>query len=200
MERPAVFLDKDGTLLEDVPFNVDPERMRLAPRAADALRLLGSLDVPLIVISNQSGVALDKFELGALYAVQAHLEALFTEQGAHLTGFYTCPHHPQGTVAIYAVRCACRKPQPGMLYLAAALHAVDLSRSWLVGDILDDVEAGNRSGCKTVLVDNGNETLRAHGPFRTPDLIVGDLFQAACAISRTFGPRKYTVVSDARAK
>jgi D-glycero-D-manno-heptose 1,7-bisphosphate phosphatase len=180
---PAIFLDKDGTLLEDAPFNVDPALMRLAPQAAEGLRVLGKLNAPLIVISNQSGVALGKFEYGALAAVHAQLADLFLIHGARLAGFYACPHHPEGTVPAYALRCACRKPEPGLLYRAASTHGVDLSRSWFVGDILDDVEAGRRAGCRTILIDNGNETRWRRDPIRTPELIVGDLLKAAQEIA-----------------
>jgi D-glycero-D-manno-heptose 1,7-bisphosphate phosphatase len=180
--QAAIFLDKDGTLLEDVPFNVDPARVRLAPHAAEALRVLGELDVPLVVVSNQSGVALGKFEYDALLVIQVHLANLFLMHGARLAGFYACPHHPEGTIPAYTLRCACRKPEPGLLYRAASTHQLDLERSWFVGDILDDVEAGRRAGCRTILIDNGNETVWKRAPLRTPDLIVGDLLEAAQAI------------------
>ncbi|HYG43779.1 MAG TPA: HAD family hydrolase, partial [Bordetella sp.] len=152
---PAVFLDKDGTVLADDPYNVDPARMAYAPRAAEALRVLGTLGVPLIVISNQPGVALGYFEPQALADVQARLDTLFRAADARLAGFYWCPHHPQGVVPAYTKVCACRKPQPGLLLRAARDHQVDLAQSWFIGDILDDVEAGNRAGCRTLLLDVG---------------------------------------------
>src|SRR5205085_6378312 len=92
---------------------------------------------------------------------------------------YHCPHHPDGTVERYARACACRKPQPGLLLRAARDHDLDLARSWLVGDILDDVEAGRRAGCRTVLLDNGHETEWVLTPERLPHHIACDLAQAA---------------------
>ena len=127
--RAAVFLDKDGTLVEDVPYNVDPALIRLGPGAADGLRLLHAAGYPLIVISNQSGVARGYFEEAALGAVEVRLRELLGEVGVPLTGFYYCPHHPEGSVAAYAVGCECRKPLPGMIVRAADEHGIDLARS-----------------------------------------------------------------------
>jgi D-glycero-D-manno-heptose 1,7-bisphosphate phosphatase len=182
MLKPAVLLDKDGTLLEDVPYNVDPASMRFAPGAADALRLFAAHAVTLVVVSNQGGVALGRFPRGALDTMQAHLRDMFASCGAVLAGAYWCPHHPQGHVAPYAGPCACRKPAPGLLLRAAREHGLDLGASWFVGDILDDVEAGTRAGCRTVLIDNGHETEWRDGPLRRPTLRVHDMREAALAI------------------
>jgi D-glycero-D-manno-heptose 1,7-bisphosphate phosphatase len=151
----AIFLDKDGTLLVDEPYNVDPQRMKLARGAEAGLRRLGSLDMPLVVVSNQPGVALGRFEAHALDAVQHELCRLFAVNGAQLSGFYFCPHAPGDDADI---ACACRKPRPGLLYQAAAALRIDLWKSWVLGDILDDIEAGSRAGCRTILIDCGNET------------------------------------------
>ncbi len=189
--RPAIFLDKDGTVLEDVPYNVDPAQMRFAPRAEAALRRMGRLEVPLIVITNQPGIAFGFFRPDALDAVEARLGALFARCGARLHGFYACPHHQGGKIADYTCACLCRKPMPGLLQRAATHHGIDLERSWFVGDILDDVEAGNRAGCRTILVDNGNETQWLRNPrdpqLRTPDHVVPDLEVAARIIGGTLG-------------
>lgn len=177
--QPAVFLDKDGTLLDDVPYNVDPSLMRFTPGAREALCLLAAHPVALIVVSNQSGVALGRFNYDALSAVEAQLRRMFAACGAALHGVYWCPHHPRGSVAGYATVCHCRKPAPGMLLRAAREHQLDLARSWLVGDILDDVEAGNRAGCRTVLLDNGHETQWRKGAQRVPTARAADLREAA---------------------
>jgi histidinol-phosphate phosphatase family protein len=176
---PAIFLDKDGTVLVDVPYNADPAKMRFAPGARTALQALGACGAPLIIASNQPGVALDMYPLAALDGVQARLAEMFEDAGATLHACYFCPHHPRGTVAAFTVRCDCRKPAPGLLRQAAAEHGIDLSASWFVGDILNDVEAGRRAGCRTVLIDNGNETEWHMTPLRTPDAVVPDLAAAA---------------------
>jgi D-glycero-D-manno-heptose 1,7-bisphosphate phosphatase len=178
----AVFLDKDGTLIEDVPYNVDPERIRLMSGAAEGLQRLHRAGFRLIVVSNQSGVARGLFAEDALTAVEARLRTLLAEVGIPLAGFYTCPHLPEGCVPAYTRACDCRKPEPGLIRRAAREHAVDLTRSWMVGDILNDIEAGRRAGCRTVLVDNGGETERRITPARTPEYVVRDLRQAAWII------------------
>lgn len=175
----AVFLDKDGTLIVDVPYNVDPARIELYPDAGPALNQLQNEGFKLIVISNQAGVARGYFAETALDAVMTTLRAQVGACGVHLDGFYYCPHHPDGSVAAYAVECACRKPLPGLIQQAAHEHGIDLGRSWMVGDILNDVEAGNRAGCRTVLIDRGNETEWLTGPFRSPTACVTSLQQAA---------------------
>jgi D-glycero-D-manno-heptose 1,7-bisphosphate phosphatase len=184
MSRKAVFLDKDGTLIENVPYNVDRTRIRLAANAIDALLLLSGLGYELIVVSNQPGVALGLFPPGALNAVEEHLNDLFLARGFRLTDCYWCPHHPEGVVPDYSLTCTCRKPMPGMLQVAAREHDIDLSASWLIGDILNDVEAGNRAGCRSILLDMGSETEWLRGPHRTPEYVANDLLDAASYIMR----------------
>lgn len=176
----AIFLDKDGTLIDDVPYNIDPGRMTLAPGAEAGLRRLSCLGYRFLVVSNQPGVAQGRFDVGALEPVRQRLAQLLSEQGVRLEGFYYCPHGPDEG-------CACRKPLPGMLLKAAAEHQVDLAASWMIGDILDDVEAGGRAGCRTILIDNGNETMWLRSPLRTPTWIASDLDAAAQLIQATRG-------------
>lgn len=179
MRSKAVFLDKDGTLIDDIPFNVDPNRIRLSDGALEALSLLQHLDYRLIVVTNQSGVARGFFPECALIEVENRLRELLASAEVTLTDFYYCPHHPEGKIKEYAIECECRKPQPGMLHHAALEHDLDLSVSWLIGDILNDIEAGNRVGCRTVLVNNGHETEWIMSPLRQPDFIVSNLLEAA---------------------
>jgi D,D-heptose 1,7-bisphosphate phosphatase len=173
---PAIFLDKDGTLIENVPYNVDPGQMRLCAGVAAGVRRLHQAGFALVVVTNQSGVARGYFEEWAIAPVEAYLRYLLP---VPLAGFYYCPHHPEGTVMPYAVQCRCRKPEPGMLLQAAVDLDLDLGRSWLVGDILNDVEAGRRAGCRTVLIDNGNETEWLLTPGRAPHQTVSTFDEAA---------------------
>lgn len=177
--RSAIFLDKDGTVLQDVPYNVDPDYMHFAPGALAGLTRLGELGLPLIIISNQPGVGLGKISMTDLLIVRQRLESMFHSAGATLAGFYYCPHHPQAIAPQYACACSCRKPAPGLLRVAARQHGIDLERSWFIGDILDDVEAGRRAGCRTILLDNGNETEWLSNPWRTPDRIEPNLDEAS---------------------
>ena len=178
----AIFLDKDGTLIDDLPYNVDPLRMSLCSGAGAALRLLARLDYRFFIVSNQDGIARGRFAEAAMQGVERRLaDLLFREQLA-IDGFYYCPHHPDGTVPHFALDCTCRKPMPGMLLQAAHEHDIDLPASWMIGDILHDVEAGNRAGCRTLLIDNGNETEWRLGPRRIPTRIAPDLYTAAVLI------------------
>jgi len=181
----AVFLDKDGTLIEDVPYNVDPKRIKFTKGAVTGLQQLSGAGYVLIAITNQSGVARGYFQESALQGVEERLQQLLALAGVSLSGFYYCPHHPQGVVKEYTMQCACRKPEPGLLLQAAADHQLDLSQSWFVGDILNDVEAGRRAGCKTILIDNGNETEWQLSPLRIPHHTVADLAEAAQVIIKS---------------
>ena len=179
----AVFLDKDGTLLEDVPFNVDPAQMRFAHGACEGLHLLGRLRVPLAVISNQGGVGLGRFGIDDLIGVEKQLERMFASCGAALAGFYYCPHHPQSSDPRYSGPCSCRKPAPGLLQRAARTLGVDAARCWMVGDILDDIEAGRTAGCRTILVADAAEIQLDADRSRTPHYVVPNLRAAAHVIT-----------------
>lgn len=180
--RRAVFIDKDGTLVEDVPYNVDPDRIRLAPGAGEALGALVAAGFELVVVSNQPGVALGKFIEGALRLVETRIRGLLAPYGVPIAAFQWCPHHPEGRVRGYDVACTCRKPRPGLLQTAAAKRGLDLTQSWMVGDILDDIEAGRRAGCRTILLDVGHETEWEPGAMREPHHKARDLREAAALI------------------
>lgn len=177
--KKAIFIDKDGTLIHDIPFNIDPARIRLVEGAIEALHKLQSAEYLLILISNQSGVAHGYFEEAALTGVDAKLSALLAEGQVRLDATYYCPHHPDGLVKKYAIDCQCRKPKPGMIIKAALDYNIDLSQSWMIGDILHDVEAGNRAGCKTILINNGNETEWLRNEFRYPTATLDSLRNAS---------------------
>jgi D,D-heptose 1,7-bisphosphate phosphatase len=179
----AVFLDKDGTLVDDLPYNVEPRRITLSPGAGAALRLLSRLDYRLFVVTNQAGIAFGRFCEAAMEPVADRLRDLLFREQLTLDGLYYCPHHPDGSVPAYALDCHCRKPMPGLLLKAAHEHGIDLRSSWMIGDILHDVEAGNRAGCRTVLLDNGNETEWRLGPRRIPTRMAPDLYTAAVMIA-----------------
>jgi histidinol-phosphate phosphatase family protein len=197
--RRAVFLDKDGTLIDDVPYNVDPRCVTLARGAGGALRALKAHGFVLIVVSNQPGVALGRFSLQALGGVERRVQELLAASGVAIDAFYYCPHLPQTPNVRYDVRCLCRKPQPGLVRRAALDWQIDLAQSWLVGDILDDVEAGNRAGCRSLLIDNGNETEWRLGAYREPCGRATSLSHAAQLILTAAGqwPQRPESVDDA---
>ncbi|MFD2569846.1 D-glycero-alpha-D-manno-heptose-1,7-bisphosphate 7-phosphatase [Spirosoma soli] len=180
--QPAIFLDKDGTLIPDIPYNVDPDLITLYPETGLALQRLKQAGFKLVVVSNQAGVARGYFRENQLPAVYDRMNQLLEPFSVTLDGFEYCPNHPQGTVEGYVIDCNRRKPKPGMLLDAAQTYDIDLPASWMIGDILNDVEAGNRAGCRTILVDRGNETEWQTGPYRTPTAIVNNLEEAVNTI------------------
>lgn len=177
--RRAVFLDKDGTLIEDRPFVRPPSVVYLLPGVPEGLRRLHDAGFLLVVVTNQAGVAHGLFTEDDLRQVEDSVRRTFAAVEIPLSGFYYCPHHPLGSVPRYAIRCRCRKPAPGLLTQAAADLDVDLGRSWMVGDILHDVEAGRSAGCGTVLIDNGNETEWVMSEMRWPHYVAEDMRAAA---------------------
>ncbi|MFB2879372.1 D-glycero-alpha-D-manno-heptose-1,7-bisphosphate 7-phosphatase [Floridanema aerugineum] len=179
MSNKAVFLDKDGTLIPNVPYNVNPDLIELSSGAVEGLRSLQAAGYKLIVISNQSGVALGYFDEIMLFPVQLKLTQLLAEIGVKITAFYYCPHHPEGKIPEYKISCSCRKPEPGLILRAARENHIDLANSWFIGDILNDVEAGHRAGCKSILINNGNETEWIFTSRRMPDYVATDINDAA---------------------
>ena len=176
----AVFIDKDGTLVHDVPYNVDPRYIRLTAGAGAALRNMKNVGYKLIVISNQSGIARGLFEEKDLFPVNRRIQSLLAEYDVSIDAFYYCPHGP-------TEGCQCRKPMPDMILRAARDQHVCLQTSWMIGDILNDVEAGNRAGCRTIHLDNGNETEWVRGNYRKPMYSVTDWMEAAEIVCRGAG-------------
>jgi D-glycero-D-manno-heptose 1,7-bisphosphate phosphatase len=173
----AIFLDRDGTLVHPRHYPSRPEDLRLYDGIGPELRALRLMGFRLVVITNQSGLARGLFTVADLDRMHTHLRARLAAEGVTLDAIYFCPHHPDGVVHGLARRCDCRKPEPGMLLRAAKDLRLSLADSWLVGDILDDVEAGHRAGCQSVLVDLGTESPPTV-PARSPDYIARDTRRA----------------------
>lgn len=175
----AVFLDKDGTLVEDVPYNVNPDKIRLCAGALEAVQILAAAGYQILIITNQSGIARGYFSETALIPVENYLRQVLATVDVSLAGFYYCPHHPQGVITEFAINCDCRKPSSGLIKKAAKENRINLQQSWMIGDILNDVEAGNIAGCRTILIDNGNETQWQLSKSRLPNYVVNNLLEAA---------------------
>ncbi len=154
--RRAVFLDRDGTLLLEKHYLSRPEDVELQPGCLEALHLLRGTGLALVLVSNQSGVARGFFGEADVAAVHRRLTEMLAEAELELDGIYYCPHLPDAKVAKYRRRCACRKPQPGMLEKAAAELDLELAGSWVIGDKRDDLELGLQSGMRTILVRSGH--------------------------------------------
>jgi D-glycero-D-manno-heptose 1,7-bisphosphate phosphatase len=158
--RPAVFLDRDGTLVEEVPYLHEPAEVALLPGAAGALAALGAAGYALVVATNQAGVARGYYDEAAVARVHRRLRELLAAGGARLDAVLYCPHHPDGTVAGHAGACRCRKPGPGMLEAAAARLGLDLPASYLIGNHPSDVGAALAAGATPLFGTTGRAAVR----------------------------------------
>lgn len=175
IQRKAVFLDNNGTLIRDLAHDVDPTLIELLPGVLEGLTLLQRRGFALFVVSNQSGVAKGFFGEDQLNVVWQRLNELVRPAGLEFEGFYYCPHDVQTSGH---AGCSCRKPRPGLLWRAAVEHNLDLRHSWMIGDVLHDVEAGHGAGCRSALIDNGGETEWRLGETRIPDVIAHNFLAA----------------------
>lgn len=174
----AAFLDKDGTLMEDIPYNSDPQKFVFTPGVVKGLRLLSQAGFRLVVISNQSGVARGFFPKESLGPMETKLRQMFQSEGLDLEGVYWCPHHPDGNHPEWGVGCDCRKPAPGMLQQAASELNIDLASSWMIGDRDSDIGAAHNAGCHGALLANPTQ-----GPLDPkPDLVASNFCELATGI------------------
>lgn len=165
--RAAIFLDRDGVLIEDVDLLSEPGQVRLEVDVPDALRRLHDAGFVLIAVTNQTVVSRGRATLADVAAVNAHIDRLIRQAGgAPLDAWYVCPHHPHATVVAYRMECDCRKPRPGLLRTAATDHRLDLRRSFMVGDRITDVVAGHAAGCTTIQLQRG--------AYEAPPIVVVD--------------------------
>ncbi|MFQ5461232.1 MAG: D-glycero-alpha-D-manno-heptose-1,7-bisphosphate 7-phosphatase [Phycisphaerae bacterium] len=186
MKSKAVFLDRDGTIIEDTGYLADPDDIVLLPGSAEAIQRFAEAGYLVVVASNQSGIARGKFDEADLERIHERFEELLAHEGVNLDGAYYCPYldGPEATVRQYRRDSELRKPKPGMLLQAARELNVDLKQSWMIGDAPSDVQAGVRAGCKTVLLTNSGGDRNA-GDFVATH-VVSDLREAADAV---LGPR-----------
>ena len=152
----AIFIDRDGTLIQEGGYLRMLEDLRFTPRAAEALRTFHSLGYLNVVITNQSAVARGLLSPKAVNKIHQRLKLMARDEDAVIHDVFYCPHFPEGRVAPYNVECDCRKPKPGMLFHAAEKHRIDLQQSILIGDKISDLELGKNAGVRTVLVLTGS--------------------------------------------
>ena len=161
-EQKAIFLDRDGTINKYVGFLRNIDDFELIDGVAEAIRKINESGYLAIVVTNQPVIARGEVSFEELEEIHNKMETLLGKEGAYLDAIYYCPHHPhkgyEGERPELKIDCDCRKPKPGMLLKAAADFNIDLSRSWMVGDGENDIQAGINAGCKTVLLSNGNES------------------------------------------
>lgn len=168
MPSPAIFLDRDGTLCRDAVYMIRFEDFEPLPGVEEALREFRALGYRLFVATNQSGVARGLFGAEAVEALNRRIEEYFAARGALIEDTAFCPHHPEGTVPEYTGDCECRKPKPGMLLDLARKYDLDLTRSYMVGDMFRDAEAGLAAGTRAVLIPprEGSASLDKGGRFK----------------------------------
>jgi len=180
--RPAVFMDRDGTLSHEVGYVNHLSRFRLYPWTVDAIRLVNQAGWLAVVVTNQAGVARGYFPESLIHEVHGRLQSSVAAGGARLDGIFFCPHHPSVGEPPYRQDCDCRKPRPGLLKRAEAELGADLARSWVVGDRHGDLELASRVGARGALVKTGygRGELEHHGAGwkRPPDLVAENLLEA----------------------
>jgi len=182
--RRAVFLDRDGTLVEEAGYLDRLERLVFFPYTVDAVRVLNRAGFAVVVITNQAGIARGIVREAFVAEAHSHIADTLAAGGARVDGFYYCPHYPDGVLEQYRKACDCRKPQPGLLRRAGTDLDLDLARSFVVGDRWHDVAAGHAVGARGVLVRTGLGRQDEENPHPgvVPDVIVDNLMEAAAWI------------------
>ena len=177
----AVFLDRDGTIIEEVGYLDRPERVELFPWTIDAVRVLNRAGLAVVLVSNQSGVARGFFSEAIVDAIHQRMGDLLAEGGARIDAYYYCPHHPDGKVPRYTQVCDCRKPGRALVDRAARDLGIDPARSFVVGDRWLDIALGRAVGAQSVLVRTGygaSEEEKPQGDLEA-DVIVDNLIAAS---------------------
>jgi len=155
VKKPAVFLDRDGTINEQMGYINHLNRFVLLSGVPEAIRLLNKNEFLTIIVSNQSGVARGYFPIDLVYEVHEFLRASLKEKGAVIDGIFFCPHHPRGEVTEYGYVCQCRKPETGLIDMACESFEIDLSNSYVIGDRHIDIELAHRSNMEGIMVKTG---------------------------------------------
>jgi D-glycero-D-manno-heptose 1,7-bisphosphate phosphatase len=183
----AVFLDRDGTIVEDPGFLHEPDKVKLLPGAAEGIKRLNDSGYLVVVVTNQSGIARGLYTVADYQAVQRRVDELLAAHGAHLDGAFYCPHHPQFPGPLGPADCDCRKPGPKLFRDARQALDIDLKRSWWVGDRLSDVQPALSLGGRGILVATGEGNLHQGQARALGVMVVADLASAADEILRTTG-------------
>jgi D-glycero-D-manno-heptose 1,7-bisphosphate phosphatase len=185
MLRPAVFLDRDGTILDELGYLTPDSTIHIYPFSIDAIRLLARGGYTVVIITNQGGIGLGLYDHAFVDRTHAMLNAKFQEGGGEVAGWYYCPHHPEAVVPDLKCVCECRKPAAGLVTAAARDLDLDLSSSWVVGDQWRDIEVAHRTGARSVLVRTGyGRGLEVNWPEHTarPSHVADNLMAAAAVI------------------
>lgn len=182
--RKTIFLDRDGTINEEVNYLYKKEDLKLIKHAADAIALFNEAGYQVVVVTNQAGVARGYYTEEDVKVLHEYLNEVLKKSHAHIDAFYYCPHHPEYGIGEYKTICRCRKPDIGLLEQAEEQEKVDKTGSWMIGDKLSDTKAGNKYGIRSILVGTGYgkeiyEKDRQEGKNSGYDFYYEDLFSAA---------------------
>ena len=177
MQR-AIFLDRDGTIIEDAGYIGEINRIKFLPMVGEAIKLLNESGFKVIITTNQAGIARGYFTEEAVREVNRYIEETLAKQGAFIDRTYYCPHHIEGIVEEYRKECHWRKPNPGMIEEAAREHSIDLKNSFVIGDKISDIEAGHRAGCKAVLLVGKDSPNRKVEDALVSEHVATDLYKA----------------------
>lgn len=177
--QAAVFLDRDGTIVEDVGYMNLPEQIKFIPGSIEAIKMLNEAGYKVVVISNQAGVARGLVTEDMLQTIDKIIHRDILNGGAHLDALYYCPHHPEHGVYPYRQTCECRKPHPGLVKRATRDQNIDLSKSFMVGDKATDIKTGKNVKIKTILVLTGRGAKEKDELKEKPDHIANNLLEAA---------------------
>ncbi|MFC1989493.1 D-glycero-alpha-D-manno-heptose-1,7-bisphosphate 7-phosphatase [Chloroflexota bacterium] len=177
MER-AVFLDRDGTIIEDIGYPHERSKIKFLPGASKAVRLLNENGFKVIIITNQAGVARGYFTEETVKEINRYIQESLAKERAIIDMIYYCPHHIEGVVEEYRKECYCRKPNPGMIEQAAHEFGINLENSFVIGDKNSDIEAGRRAGCKTILLTAENLSTNDKETAVMSDYTAPDLYEA----------------------
>jgi D-glycero-D-manno-heptose 1,7-bisphosphate phosphatase len=183
MKKGAVFLDRDGTINEEVGYINRPDQLVIFPFASDGIRIINNLDLKVIIVTNQSGIARGYFSESQLFKIHRHMMDILTDEGVRIDGIYYCPHHPLEGKGRYLTECSCRKPKPGMINQAATDQQIDLTKSYMIGDRFNDIRFAKTMNLKSALVMTGYgreeyTNQREAWPFM-PDMIGETMFDIA---------------------
>ncbi len=176
--QKAVFLDRDGTIIEDTGYVHERDKVRFLPGASQAIKSLNENGFRVIIITNQAGVARGYFTEEAVKEINSFVQESLANEGAFIDMIYYCPHHVEGIIDEYKKECYCRKPNPGMIEQAVRDFDIDLKNSFVVGDHLSDVEAGRRAGCKTILIAGGHSQNKGEESLQISNYVAPDLSEA----------------------
>lgn len=186
----AVFLDRDGTINVDVDYLSSPDEVAFIPGSIEAIRTLNDLGVKVFVVTNQSGIARGLLTEQDMHAVHEHMNARLQEHGARIDEYFFCPHHPEAVIELYRKHCSCRKPEPGMLYAAAAKHTINLSASFMIGDKCVDMKAGKAAGAVCLQVSTGYGAAERDAAGGVRDFYADDLLGAVQIVQSIIHQRR----------